>query len=79
MAPANDGATGNDDVVEMGRSAHLRHSGSSRLHGGFGSAMAGHGRHHGPTGQGEIHLPPCDRKVVMAQPNDELGDEVVAA
>jgi hypothetical protein len=41
MALANDGVIGNDDMLEMGRSAKKRHSRSGHLLGGLGSGMPG--------------------------------------
>jgi len=70
------------DEVEMDRSARQqRHARSSCLHGSAGSRrVAGLGRHHGGTGRGEIHLPPCDEdQVLMVPASGEPGDEAAAA
>jgi len=70
------------DEVEMGRSTRQqRHARSGCLHGSVGSRrVAGPGRHHGSTGQGEIHLPPCDEdQVLMATAGGEPRDEAATA
>ena len=77
------------DEVEMGRSSRQQqHARSSCLHGSAGlRCVAGPGRHHDGTRQGEIHLPPCNEdQVLMAtaggepgtrrrrQPGDDVGE-----
>jgi len=42
--------------------------------------VAGPGRHHGGTGRGEIHLPPCDEdQVLIVTAGGKPGDEAAAA